>query len=179
MSDSQKPLRGYQADAIHMLRQSLASGHRRPVLQLPTGGGKTRIAAEIINRARAKGNAYALFIAPRIQLINQTVRAFWHEGIQDIGVLQGNHRLTRPGAAVQVASVQTLPNRRLPPASVVLVDECHMRSDWLARQMASPEWSRIPVIGLSATPWTPGMGRRSIGGGERPRWRGRLDDRSW
>lgn len=154
-----KPLRGYQADAIHMLRQSLRSGKMRPVLQMPTGSGKTRTAAEIINLSRAKGNRYALFIVPRISLIDQTVEAFWAEGIHDIGVLQGDHPLTKPTAAVQVASVQTLPRRRLPPASIVIADEVHMRSEWLVAKMASPEWARTPVIGLSATPWTAGMGQ--------------------
>lgn len=159
MQQTMKPLWPHQKDGLHMLRQSLAEGNRRPVLQLPCGGGKTRLAAEIFSLSRAKGNAYGLFIAPRLSLINQTVRAFWAEGITDIGVLQGRHALTRPGAAVQVASVQTMPNRRLPPASVVIVDECHIKSAWLIRQLASPEWSRIPVIGLTATPWTAGMGK--------------------
>jgi DNA repair protein RadD len=43
------------------LRRSLASGHRRPMLQMPNGAGKTRLVAEIIRGALAKGRwvAYA------------------------------------------------------------------------------------------------------------------------
>ena len=63
-----KPLRPHQVHAIAELRRSLASGHRRPVLQMPTGAGKTRTAAEVINLARAKGNPHALFIVPAISL---------------------------------------------------------------------------------------------------------------
>jgi superfamily II DNA or RNA helicase len=46
-----RTLRLYQECAIDLLRESLRTGHRRPILQLPTGAGKTRIAAEIINDA--------------------------------------------------------------------------------------------------------------------------------
>jgi DNA repair protein RadD len=160
-----KPLRPYQQDAIHMLRQSLLSGCSRPVLQLATGAGKTRLAAEVIKmalaKARAKGeHAVCVFCVPAISLIDQTVQAFWDEGIQDIGVLQGNHPLTKPMAAVQVASVQTLVRRRMPDnVRLVIIDECHRQYSFVSAWMRKPGWERVPFIGLSATPWTAGMGR--------------------
>ena len=40
-----------QARAVDMLRASLASGKRRPVLQAPTGWGKTEIARQIARLA--------------------------------------------------------------------------------------------------------------------------------
>jgi hypothetical protein len=52
-----RPLRDYQAKAIEDLRASLKAGRRRPVLQLPVGAGKTRVAAEIIGLALSKGKA--------------------------------------------------------------------------------------------------------------------------
>ena len=45
-----RPLRPHQARAIEELRASLASGKRRPMLQAPTGFGKTLTAAHIIQR---------------------------------------------------------------------------------------------------------------------------------
>ena len=36
-----RPLRPHQERALDALRKSLASGHRRPMLQMPTGAGKT------------------------------------------------------------------------------------------------------------------------------------------
>ena len=97
-----RPLRAYQELAIELLRGSLRAGHKRPILQLPTGAGKTRIAAEIIKLAAEKGKA-AIFVIPRKSLIEQTVTAFEREGIQDIGVIQARHHRTRTGAAVQIA----------------------------------------------------------------------------
>jgi len=49
-----RELRPHQSQAIEMLRQSLGSGKRRPVLQAPTGFGKTRLAAAVVEGALAK-----------------------------------------------------------------------------------------------------------------------------
>jgi superfamily II DNA or RNA helicase len=49
------------------------------MLQLPTGAGKTVIAANIIRRARAKGKRVA-FTVSALSLIDQTVAAFEAEG---------------------------------------------------------------------------------------------------
>ena len=150
-----RPLRLYQADAITRLRQSIGSGHRRPVLQLPTGGGKTRIAGEILKMALGKGTR-PCFVVPSISLIDQTIRSLWDDGIRDVGVIQADHPLTDYSQPVQVASVQTLARRQKPEVGLVLVDECHQQfttvQDWMKE-------TAIPFIGMSATPWARGMGR--------------------
>ncbi|MCP1545328.1 superfamily II DNA or RNA helicase [Methylorubrum extorquens] len=118
-----RTLHPHQVKAIDGLRSSLKAGFRRPLLFLPTGAGKTRCAGEIVKGARTKGKR-VLFVVPAISLIDQTVRSFWAEGITDIGVIQGNHPMTRPEAPVQVASIQTLQRRSIPPFDIVVVDEC-------------------------------------------------------
>lgn len=60
---------------------------------------------------------------------------------------------------VQVASVQTLRRRGMPAADLVIIDEAHCQYKWLHQQMARPEWKDVPLIGLSATPWSKGLGR--------------------
>lgn len=149
-----KPLREHQLRAIGMLRQSLRSGVKRPVLQLATGGGKTRIAAEIVAGALGKGNRVA-FTVPAISLVDQAVAAFEAEGIYAIGVMQANHVRTNRSEPVQVVSVQTLARRKRPDADVVVVDECHLQfasiRDWIADEPGKA------FIGLSATPWQRGM----------------------
>jgi len=151
-------LRGYQRDAIERLRESLASGHSRPVLQLATGSGKTVIAAEIIKMALGKGRR-VIFTAPALSLIDQTVERFYHAGITDMGVIQQNHPMTDFSKPVQIASVQTLARRTIPDAGLVIVDEAHLGFDSVYRWMAAPEWEKTPFIGLSATPWKRGMGK--------------------
>jgi len=153
-----KELRPYQTKAIADLRASLASGHKRPVLQLSTGGGKTIIASEIIKMAREKGRR-VIFTCPAIELIDQTARAFYNHGITDLGVMQAQHPMTDPSKPVQIASIQTLARRDIPPASLVLVDECHRMFSFVTDWMGMDDWARVPFIGLSATPWAKGMGR--------------------
>lgn len=149
-----KPLREHQLRAMGMLRQSLRAGNRRVVVAMPTGAGKTRLAAEIVNGALLKGNRVA-FTVPAISLIDQTVQMFESEGIDAIGVMQGNHVRTDRSQPVQVVSVQTLSRRQRPDADVVVVDECHVRfasvRDWMKAEPGKV------FIGLSATPWARGM----------------------
>lgn len=152
-----KTLRPHQVVAVDMLRASLRAGNRRPVLQAPTGAGKTLIASHIFASALGKGKR-CLFIVDAISLIDQTVRAFWQAGIRDVGVIQASHEMTDWRKPVQVASVQTLCRRGMPEADLVIIDEAHCSNQWLADIMASEAWAKVPFIGLTATPWAKGMG---------------------
>ena len=67
--------------------------------------------------------------------------------------------MTDAGQPVQVASMQTLQRRRLPPADIVIIDEAHRWFRFLGDWMNMPEWQRVPFVGLSATPWTKGLGK--------------------
>ena len=62
---SLRPLRPHQERALEAIRASLAGGRRRPMLMMPTGGGKTLLAAHIIARALDKGKRVA-FMVPAI-----------------------------------------------------------------------------------------------------------------
>ena len=117
-------LRSYQQQAIDDLRQALREGYNRPVLQAPTGAGKTVLAAAIINMARERGKK-VLFCVPMLSLIDQTVERFRQNGIYEIGVMQADHEMTDGRMPVQVCSVQTLARRKVPQADLVIIDECH------------------------------------------------------
>jgi superfamily II DNA or RNA helicase len=155
----ERPLRGYQASAIDAIRESIREGHKRIVLQLPTGGGKTKIAASIVQSALDKGRK-PLFSCPAVSLIDQTVRAFHREGITDVGVMQASHPATNPFAAVQVASIHTLVRRAIPNVDFCIVDEVHESREDFDAILDSEAWAAKVVIGLSATPWKKGMGLR-------------------
>lgn len=149
-----KPLRPHQELALAELRDLLRARKRRIVCQMATGAGKTRLAAEIIRSALAKGNRIA-FTVPAVSLIDQTVEAFEAEGITEIGVIQANHPRTHFAMPVQVCSVQTLNRRAWPSAEVVIVDEAHIRAKVISEWM--DECPNRTFIGLSATPWRRGM----------------------
>jgi DNA repair protein RadD len=151
-----KPLYPDQAEAMRRLRAAFAAGKRRPLLQAPTGAGKTRVAAEIIGEAVARGKRVT-FTVPALALIDQTIAAFWAEGIRDIGVIQAGHRMTDRQRPVQIASVQTLGRRDWPETDLVICDEAHRWFACYERWME--EKPELRWVGLSATPWTKGLGR--------------------
>jgi DNA repair protein RadD len=92
---------------------------------IPTGGGKTRLAAELIKSALAKGKRVAV-IVPRLSLVDQTVAALAAEGIHCVGVMQGYHPATDGEQPVQIISAQTLSRRQRPQADLVIIDEAHL-----------------------------------------------------
>ena len=150
-------LRDYQEDAIKNLRKSHAAGNRRIGLMLPTGAGKTAIAVEIIRGALEKGQN-CLFICDRIELIEQTSRRFDDEGIPH-GVVQGTHERWEPHQPLQICSIQTLARRdasRYNP-KVIVVDEFH--TVFKAQINMMKRWDALTFIGLSATPFTKGLGK--------------------
>jgi superfamily II DNA or RNA helicase len=159
-------LRDDQADALQAMREAVANKQHRICLQAPTGWGKTEFAAALVNNAQMR-NKKVLFTVPAITLIDQTVSMFAKRGVLDVGVIQADHHMSNWDMPIQIASVQTLMRRTLPTVDVVLLDECHRwftaYGNWLGTGKEGdgdrvPEWQGIPVIGLSATPWTKGMG---------------------
>ena len=139
------PLRDYQLRAIQGVRERAKD---RPLLCLPTGAGKTSVAAEIIRRATERGRR-SVFLVHRRELVDQAVDRLAQFGVHAGRILAGHDEdRDRP---VQVASIPTLLRREHWPADVVIVDECS--------HAVSASWSRCleryngaTVIGLTATP---------------------------
>lgn len=152
---STKPqLRDYQQELIDRTRQALARGIRRVIMQSHVGSGKTVMASEIIRLALEKDIKHRiLFIAPRRQLIYQTIETLDDFGIGAGIIMAGESRSAM--RRVQVASFDTITSRvangrmGLPEADLVMVDEAHMCMT-PARLKILSEYKR--VIGLTATP---------------------------
>ena len=154
-----KELWDFQQAALDNIRASIGQGVRRIVCQSPTGSGKTVLASAIVEGAQRKNNRLA-FVVNAISLIDQTVEAFYREDIRDVGVIQANHIKTDWSRPVQVCSVQTLKSRgAFPEAKIVVFDECHSLHAVHKQWLAHPDWQNVPFIGLSATPWSRGLGQ--------------------
>lgn len=160
-------LREYQTQAINDLRVSVGSGHRSPLYVLPTGGGKTAVAASLIRQSTDKGKS-ALFLAPRRELIYQTSERLWSSEIEHGVIMAGERPHFMPN--VQVACIPTLTSRmnderfQMPPAKLVLVDEAHIGVGGRAQEVVDYYRANgAVVIGLTATPArTDGRGLGSI-----------------
>lgn len=141
-------LRTYQVQSIAELREAFRTGHRRIILVIPTGGGKTTVAAEMIRLAMGIGN-HILFLAHRKELILQAKDRLHSFGITPGIIMAGWAQRSRP---VMVASQQTLIRRALPKADVIFVDECHhSTSKGFVNILDS--YPNAFVIGLTATPY--------------------------
>jgi len=158
-------LRDYQLGALDSARDNIRKGHRRQILCAPTGAGKTIIALGLMKAAMEAGSRSA-FITDRSALVDQTSSALDLYGL-DHGVMQAAHWRSRPSALVQLVSAQTLGRRlgkggyldyHLRDLRFVLIDEAHTLYDGTSRWLGTlPE--SVAVIGLTATPFTRGLGK--------------------
>ncbi len=152
------PPRDFQEKTLESLRQGIREGHRRQCAMAPTGGGKTYIAMRVIERALAK-NRRALFIADRITLINQTSETAERYGLWNHGIIQASNPRMDLARPFQIASLQTLAARGWPKdVDVIVVDECHTQYKTWVDYVTSEECT-AQVIGLSATPFSKGLGK--------------------
>jgi DNA repair protein RadD len=145
-------LREYQQRAISDLRAQYAAGHRAPVLVLPTGAGKTVIAAEVI-RSATKRNKRVLFLVHRTELQSQSVSKLENAGVTNLRIIRAGQDIGSPLAPVTVASIPTLTRwgDRMPKADLVVFDECHhvVAKTW---QRIADAYSSSHLLGMTATP---------------------------
>lgn len=148
-------LRPYQETILDKLRAGFAAGHRAQILYLPTGGGKTEVAISMMAATAKKCNRAAM-VLDRIVLCNQTSARLTRWDI-DHGVMQAGHWRYRPYERIQVCSAQTLEKRgSFPGLNVLIIDECHAQRDQTLEFIKNnPD---VKVIGLTATPFTKGLG---------------------
>lgn len=151
-----RELRPYQAEVIERIRSALRAGKRRLIVYSPTGSGKTVIASEIIRLAREKSKRVA-FVCNRVELVLQTVEQLREAGVS-CGIVQGGNSCSE-WAPVLVCSIQTINRRGFPDVDLLIVDEAHGCAGSRAYLRMLIERAEVPCIGLSATPFSRGLGR--------------------
>lgn len=148
-------LRPYQLQAVEGLREGVRTGISRQILVAPTGAGKTVIASHLLRQADQKGK-YALFLVDRVALVKQTSGTMDDYGIPH-GIVQGINERWHPYENVQVCSIQTLARRSLPRRpELIIYDEAHCQ--YKATLDFIADHPDATAIGLTATPFTAGMG---------------------
>jgi DNA repair protein RadD len=145
----------HQEQVITELRAGFVAGHKRQVLGMGTGSGKTVIAAHIARSAVARGKK-VLFIVHLKELAGQAVRHFAAMGLR-VGILRGEDTDYSRDDDIVVASIQSIRTRSAPAwIDLIVIDEVHVLHGEHIRLMES--WNALPFIGLSATPMRRGLG---------------------
>jgi superfamily II DNA or RNA helicase len=142
-------LRPYQTDLITAIRLQYQLGHRKVLMVLSTGGGKTCIFSHIAQSAAKKGNR-VLIAVHRQELLDQACRSL----PMPHGAIAANRAMDL-SAAVQVASVQTLARRlhKLPRDffQLVVIDEAHHSNAGTWAKVLE-HFQSAHLLGVTATP---------------------------
>jgi DNA repair protein RadD len=146
----------YQRRQIAETAEAIHAGHRKILLQDPTGAGKTHILAGIV-AAACHANLRSLILATRTRLVRQI-----HERLDEFHIHHGIIAAELKGidrfASVQIASADTLYRRclisntmPLPSADIVIFDECHLAAAE-SRLKLIEQYPNTLLIGFTATP---------------------------
>ena len=154
-------LRPYQEDLLRKAEKALAAPDARVMLQLPTGGGKTRIAAALLAGWVRRGGK-AAWLTHRRELSDQTRNELNKSGVYATNTLEWESYDLAPAKSggVVVLMAQTVSRRNkqfdglwdeYDSEDLLIIDEAH--------HATAPGWERAicqwrgRVIGLTATPW--------------------------
>ena len=153
-------LRDYQQDLLKRTQESLAAPSARVMVQLPTGGGKTRIAADLL-RWWLSGEGKAVWITHRNELSDQTCQVLNRSGVRAVNSLEWYNDAPAPiqrgGVVILMAQTVSRRNRldgvweQYNSGDLLIIDEAHHApaAGWVR---AIHQWPG-PVVGLTATPW--------------------------
>lgn len=147
----------YQLSSIAQLEESLSDGTDTTNLlfQLPTGGGKTIIFAEIARRYIERFNRKVLILTHRIELLTQTSGVLGEFGIRNKVITSEVRELAdQDSIDCYTAMVETLHNRLnedenyIGDIGLVIVDEAHYNSFRKLFQY----FKEVKMLGVTATP---------------------------
>jgi DNA repair protein RadD len=155
-------LRWYQAAAVESVWKHLRTKAGNPVVELPTGAGKSLVIAELTRQAVTQWNGRVLILqhvkelieqnAAELQTLCPTIR---------VGLYSAGLKRRETDAAVVVAGIQSVYDKadQLGRFDLVLIDEGHLipdSGDGMYRQLIRAMQKSnedLVIIGLTATPY--------------------------
>ena len=143
-------LRPYQQRTIDACRKHAADGYTHVLVVAPTGSGKACTAAAIMHSALRNFGARSLLFVHRKEVIDHIVRQLARFDVTEVGIMRADDDRTDPSQPIQIASTATLVRRDLPPADIVIIDECH-RAPETTRAILKT-FPNAQVFGFTATP---------------------------
>ena len=153
-------LRDYQLDLLKRTQAALADPAAGIMMQLPTGGGKTLIAAALLSGWLQDGRK-AVWLTHRRELASQTEGMLREAGVPASSNISWTPHTYAPMIAngVVILMAQTVSRRAAGPdvwygydyRDLMIIDEAHHATagGWTR---AISQWPG-PVLGMTATPW--------------------------
>lgn len=144
-------LRDYQLQSILEIQKAFQDGHKKVLLHLATGAGKTVVFSEMLKRTVAKSNRGGMVVRGK-QLVDQTSRRLFKEDVQH-GVIQANHWNKNYGAPIQICSIDTINARNLTfeDWKLLVIDEAHLATTGPYKKFI--ERFNGFIVSVTATPW--------------------------
>lgn len=160
-------LRWYQSEAVEACWKHMREKPGNPVIELPTGAGKSLVIAELVRQAVTQWNGRVLILqhvkelieqnAAKVQALCPTIR---------VGLYSAGLKRRETDAPVIVAGIQSVHNRaaELGRFDLVLIDEGHLipdSGDGMYRSLIADLQQDNPdlvIVGLTATPYRTGDG---------------------
>lgn len=142
---SLQALRDYQRTAVSTVKRLWSQGKRSVLLVLPTGSGKTTVAAHIVMQTPGR----VLFLCPWRELVRQAVERLEEHNVTAVSLLDGR-KDTRNTDAV-VSTTATAARRDLGEFRLIIVDEAHRAAAAQCRAILK-KYPRARILGLTATP---------------------------
>lgn len=143
-------LRPYQEYCKEEFIKHVKDGCRNICIAIKTGTGKTYTSAAIA-QDYLKAGGIIIFIAPRLNLVTQTVKSYGDLG--DVQIIQGSKKFDDNGK-IYVASLQTLVRRDLNflPA-LIIHDEKHNGHTGKSHKKVMEKFPDAVYLSLTATPF--------------------------
>lgn len=153
-------LRPYQektVEYLYSLYKNKSANSPSPCIVAPTGAGKTVIFCELIKRITQEGgkplvmaNRQELIFQPQAKLLNLAAELEFPQLRPNV-IMGNTPQFVNRG--VWIASVQTLKNRVLPDADIVIIDEAHLSASAKWEEMVKEYKKKGAfVVGFTATP---------------------------
>lgn len=146
--------RPYQQKAIDEIRNLYATGCKKVLLQLATGGGKTFIFSTVLKGSAQKGKKCVMLVRGR-SLVDQASRRLDEIGVPH-GVFMANHKRFDQSQQIQICSIDTVRSRQfVPEADIIVIDEAHYAVSDSFKKFLEYYPDKF-WLSVTATPWVAG-----------------------
>lgn len=154
-------LRWYQQEAVDSVFESLANGRGNPLVDLPTGSGKSLVIGEATRKAVEDFQGRVVVLAHRKELLQQNAAKIQSLANCSVGVYSAGLGKREVDQDVIVGGIQSIYKNahELGRRHLVLIDEAHLTpksEDGMYRKFLSDLQRfnpRLKVAGLTATPF--------------------------